>query len=92
MRGGNTGRNLKKHHPENDPQESSSGRRRSREQVMQTENEPLVSVITPVYNGETFLPECLDSVRSQTYSNFEHIIVNTCSTDRTLEIAQEYAS
>jgi glycosyltransferase involved in cell wall biosynthesis len=59
---------------------------------MQTENEPLVSVITPVYNGERFLSECLESVRAQTYSNFEHIIVNNCSTDSTLEIAQDYAS
>lgn len=59
---------------------------------MQTESEPLVSVITPVYNGEKFLSECLDSVRTQTYSNFEHIIVNNCSTDRTLEIAQDHAA
>jgi glycosyltransferase involved in cell wall biosynthesis len=59
---------------------------------MLTENEPLVSVITPVYNGERFLSECLESVRTQTYSNFEHIIVNNCSTDSTLEIAQDYAS
>ncbi|MGZ8383454.1 MAG: glycosyltransferase family 2 protein, partial [Nitrospira sp.] len=59
---------------------------------MQTEKEPLVSVITPVYNGEKFIPECLESVRTQTYSNFEHIIVNNCSTDSTLQIAQNHAS
>ena len=50
---------------------------------MQTESEPLVSIITPVYNGEKFISECLESIRTQTYSNFEHIIVNNCSTDRT---------
>jgi glycosyltransferase involved in cell wall biosynthesis len=59
---------------------------------MQTETEPLVTVITPVYNGEKFISECIESVRAQTYSNFEHIIVNNCSTDSTLEIAQDHAS
>jgi glycosyltransferase involved in cell wall biosynthesis len=53
--------------------------------------EPLVSVVTPVYNGEKYLAECIESVLSQTYSNWEYIIVNNCSTDRTLEIAQNYA-
>jgi len=52
---------------------------------------PLVSVVTPVYNGEPYLVECIESVLAQTYSNWEYIIVNNCSTDRTLEIAQEYA-
>jgi len=53
--------------------------------------EPLVSVATPVYNGEPYLAECIESVLSQTYENFEYIIVNNCSKDRTLEIALEYA-
>jgi glycosyltransferase involved in cell wall biosynthesis len=52
--------------------------------------EPLVSVVTPVYNGEAYLAECIESVLNQTYKNFEYIIVNNCSKDRTLEIAQEY--
>jgi glycosyltransferase involved in cell wall biosynthesis len=51
----------------------------------------LVSVVTPVYNGEPFLRECIESVLAQTYSNWDYTIVNNCSTDRTLEIAQEYA-
>jgi cellulose synthase/poly-beta-1,6-N-acetylglucosamine synthase-like glycosyltransferase len=76
----------------NDQQETSGRQPQSRKDVMQTESEPLVSIITPVYNGEKFIPECLESIRTQTYSNFEHIIVNNCSTDRTLEIAQDYAS
>jgi glycosyltransferase involved in cell wall biosynthesis len=59
---------------------------------MHAKSQPLVSVITPVYNGEKFILECLESVRTQTYSNFEHIIINNCSTDSTLQIAQEYAS
>ena len=52
---------------------------------------PLVSVVTPVYNGEEYLAECIESVLSQTYSNWNYIIVNNCSTDRTLEIAESYA-
>ena len=52
---------------------------------------PLVSVVTPVYNGEPYLVECIESVLAQTYSNWEYIIQNNCSTDRTLEIALEYA-
>jgi glycosyltransferase involved in cell wall biosynthesis len=54
-------------------------------------NEPLVSVITPVYNGEDFLAACVESVLGQTYENFEYIIVNNCSKDRSLEIALSYA-
>jgi glycosyltransferase involved in cell wall biosynthesis len=52
---------------------------------------PLVSVVTPVYNGEKYLAECIESVLAQTYQNWEYAIVNNCSTDRTVEIAQTYA-
>ncbi len=58
---------------------------------MASANESLVSVLTPVYNGEKFLAECIRSVLAQTYSNFEYTIVNNCSTDRTLEIAESFA-
>lgn len=53
---------------------------------------PLVSVITPVYNGEQYLHECIDSVLAQTYRNWEYVIVNNASTDRTLDIAREYSA
>ena len=53
--------------------------------------EPLVSVVTPVYNGEKYLPECIESVLAQTYENWEYVIVNNCSSDRSLKIAQDYA-
>jgi glycosyltransferase involved in cell wall biosynthesis len=53
--------------------------------------QPLVSVVTPVYNGADFLVECIESVLQQTYEHFEYIIVNNCSKDRTLEIASNYA-
>lgn len=57
---------------------------------MNTQTDPLVSVVTPVYNGAEFLRECIESVLSQTYRNWEYIIVNNASTDGTLEIAEEY--
>lgn len=52
---------------------------------------PLVSVVTPVHNGESYLAECLDSVLAQSYSHWEHVVVENRSTDRSLEIAQAYA-
>ncbi len=52
---------------------------------------PLVSVLTPVYNNGEFIAECIESILGQTYTNFEYLIVNNCSTDKTLEIAQLYA-
>jgi glycosyltransferase involved in cell wall biosynthesis len=54
-------------------------------------SEPFVSVVTPVYNGEEFLAECIESVLAQDYANWEYVIVNNCSTDRTLELAEKYA-
>jgi glycosyltransferase involved in cell wall biosynthesis len=53
--------------------------------------QPFVSVVTPVYNGENYLAECIESVLSQTHSNFEYVIVDNCCTDRSLKIAQSYA-
>ncbi len=58
---------------------------------MSAHEEPLVSVLTPVYNGGEFLAECIESVLQQTFQNYEYIIINNASTDRTLEIAEEYA-
>ena len=58
---------------------------------MTTANLPLVSVVTPVYNGEAYLQECIESILAQTYTNWEYIIVNNCSTDRTGEIVEQYA-
>ncbi len=54
--------------------------------------QPLVSVVTPVYNGQDFLAECIESVLGQAYKNFEYIIVNNCSTDRSLDIALSYGN
>ncbi|MGN6463049.1 MAG: glycosyltransferase family 2 protein [Pseudolabrys sp.] len=56
---------------------------------MNQQQEPLVSLVTPVYNGETYLRDCIESALSQTYKNFEYIIINNCSNDGTLAIAEE---
>jgi glycosyltransferase involved in cell wall biosynthesis len=58
---------------------------------LSTHEEPLVGVVTPVYNGADFLAECIESVLNQTFRNFEYIIVNNCSTDGSLDIALKYA-
>ncbi|MEM7185541.1 MAG: glycosyltransferase family 2 protein [Bacteroidota bacterium] len=56
-----------------------------------TKSLPLVSVITPLYNAEAFIGDTLSSVRNQTYSNWEHIIVDDASTDGSVEIVRELA-
>ena len=55
-------------------------------------DQPLVSIVTPVYNGEPYLAECIESVLAQTYSHWDYTIVNNCSTDGTLSVAEKYAS
>lgn len=54
-------------------------------------DEPLVSVVTPVYNGERYLASCIESVLKQTYNNFEYILVDNCSDDNTPGIMAKYA-
>ena len=54
--------------------------------------QPLVSIVTPVYNEEEHLAECVESVLAQTYQNWDYTIVNNYSTDRSLEIARRYAA
>ena len=54
-------------------------------------NLPLVSVVTPVYNDATYLSECLESIRSQTYSAWDCTVVDNASTDSTPSIAEEFA-
>ena len=51
---------------------------------------PVVSIVTPVYNGEQFLRECVESVLRQTWTDFEYLIVDNESTDGTLELARRY--
>ena len=51
----------------------------------------LVSVVTPFYNTEDYLAECIESVLHQSYHNWEYILVNNCSTDSSCSIAARYA-
>ena len=54
--------------------------------------QPLVSVVTPIYNEAEYLAECIESVRAQTYQNWNYTIVDNCSTDGSGEIALRYAA
>src|SRR3954463_7311084 len=54
--------------------------------------EPFVSVVTCVYNDEPYLEECIKSVLAQSHQDFEYIICNNHSKDRSGEIAADYAT
>jgi glycosyltransferase involved in cell wall biosynthesis len=53
---------------------------------------PLVTVLTPVHNGEPYLQACLDSVLAQTYERWEHVVVDNASTDGTPAILARHAA
>ncbi|MBR3584860.1 MAG: glycosyltransferase family 2 protein [Oscillospiraceae bacterium] len=53
--------------------------------------QPLISIVLPVYNGEKYLRQSIDSVLDQTYTNWELLIIDDGSTDASAQIAQEYA-
>ncbi|MBW2120075.1 MAG: glycosyltransferase [Deltaproteobacteria bacterium] len=59
-------------------------------QTMKTNNYPLISIITCTFNSEKYLKKALESVQNQTYKNIEHIINDSYSTDKTLEIIKKY--
>lgn len=52
---------------------------------------PLISVIIPVYNAETYLRRCLLSLKEQDYENIEVVMVDDCSTDTSKEICEDFA-
>ena len=51
----------------------------------------LLSVVVPVFNTEKFLPNCLDSIKNQQFSDFEVILVDDGSTDKSSSICDKYA-
>ena len=53
---------------------------------------PVLSIGLPIYNGEDFISEALDSLLAQTFQDFEIIISDNASSDRTPEICQAYAA
>ncbi|WFT52817.1 glycosyltransferase family 2 protein [Acinetobacter baumannii] len=56
-----------------------------------TFEQPLISVLIPVYNVEAFVKEAVSSICNQTYKNIEIIVVDDCSTDNTYNIVAELA-
>ncbi|MBZ0310357.1 MAG: glycosyltransferase, partial [Anaerolineae bacterium] len=52
---------------------------------------PEISVVMSVYNGEAYLKQAVESILNQTFPDFEFIILNDCSIDRTANILQDYA-
>ncbi len=53
---------------------------------------PLVSIITPLYNSEAFIDQTIKSILNQTYSNWELLLIDDCSTDNTIQIATKYVT
>ena len=53
---------------------------------------PRVSVLTPVYNAEKYIGDAIGSILSQTFTDFEFIIINDGSTDNTAKIVRKYAA
>src|SRR5258708_4092506 len=66
--------------------------RKTREAQMRAQPLPLVSIVSPAYNEEMHLAECIESILGQTYTTWNYTIVNNCSTDGSLAIAQRYAA
>jgi len=54
------------------------------------ESRPKISVITPSKNGARFLRETIDSILQQTFTDYEHVLVDGVSTDNTIEILKDY--
>ena len=54
------------------------------------ESKALISIIVPIYNVENYLRQCLDSIVSQTYQNFECLLINDGSPDNSADICREY--
>ena len=59
---------------------------------MNTDSTSLVSIVLPIYNGEKYMRQSIESVINQTYKNWELIIIDDCSSDNTPHIAKEYAN
>ena len=56
------------------------------------ENKPKISIIVPLYNAEKFIDRCMSSILAQTFTNYEVILVNDGSTDRSSELCRRYQS
>lgn len=59
--------------------------------IIKTETKPLVTILSPCYNVEKYLPKCLDSITNQTYPNLQIVLIDDGSKDGTWNIMQKYA-
>ena len=66
--------------------------RRSRSLTNLTVKKNLISIIVPIYNAQKYLNRCIDSILSQSYDNFELILINDGSTDGSKDICENYSS
>ena len=57
---------------------------------MEMKSRPVISVVMPAYNAERYIAEAIESVIAQSFTNWELVIVDDCSSDHTLKIAQKY--
>jgi glycosyltransferase involved in cell wall biosynthesis len=57
---------------------------------MSKDNQPLVSIITITHNRANLIQRCIESIKNQTYQNYEHIIIDGLSTDNTEEVVKSY--
>jgi glycosyltransferase involved in cell wall biosynthesis len=55
-------------------------------------NKPLVSIITPTYNNEKYINQCIESIRRQSYPHFELLVIDDASTDKTPELIEKLAA
>jgi len=58
--------------------------------MINEKNNPMISVVMPVYNAQKYLDEAIQSILSQTYQDFEFIIINDGSKDKSLQIIEKY--
>jgi glycosyltransferase involved in cell wall biosynthesis len=64
----------------------------SLKEEIKMEQQPFISVIVPVFNGERFLKRCLVAITASSYQAYEVIVVDDCSTDKSAEISQQYGA
>ena len=56
------------------------------------DHRPLISILSPCYNVEAFLPQCIDSIIKQTYTNLQIVLIDDGSKDATWRVMQDYAA